>query len=465
MDTVLDRRDYDFSFGFDSRQSRNMEVHMKKTLYLECYSGISGDMTVAALLDLGADKTALDKAVNSIRPLVSGFEVEIKRVNKAGIDACDFNVILDAAHENHDHDMGYLHGHGRNHAHEEGDTHEGDHVHETGQHNAHEAAPHHGHHHAHIGLNEITDVLNKASLTDGARALALKIFGILAEAESKAHNKPVNEVHFHEVGAVDSIVDIMSAAVCMDSLKSKYNITEVIVSELYEGHGSVRCQHGILPVPVPATANIIEAYGLPVHFMAFEGEFVTPTGAAIAAAVRTSEQLPRQFSVLAQGIGAGKRSYEKASILRAMIVEDLSAQQDVIYKLESNIDDCPGEAFGYVMDRLFEAGAKDVYYTPIYMKKNRPSYQLNVICREEEISRLEQIIFQETTTIGIRRVAMERTVLAREVRMEDTYLGRIAVKVCGDRVYPEYEALAAACIERGIPYQDAYNIVYAELNQ
>ena len=308
MGTVLDRRDYDFSFGFDSRQSRNMEVHMKKTLYLECYSGISGDMTVAALLDLGADKTALDKAVNSIRPLVSGFEVEIKRVNKAGIDACDFNVILDAAHENHDHDMGYLHGHGRNHAHEEGHTHEGDHVHETGQHNAHEAAPHHGHHHAHIGLNEITDVLNKASLTDGARALALNIFGILAEAESKAHNKPVNEVHFHEVGAVDSIVDIMSAAVCMDSLKSKYNITEVIVSELYEGHGSVRCQHGILPVPVPATANIIEAYGLPVHFMAFEGEFVTPTGAAIAAAVRTSEQLPRQFSVLAQGIGAGKRS-------------------------------------------------------------------------------------------------------------------------------------------------------------
>ena len=474
---------------------------MKKTLYLECYSGISGDMTVAALLDLGADKTALDKAVNSIRPLVSGFEVEIKRVNKAGIDACDFNVILDAAHENHDHDMGYLHGHGKNHAHEEGHTHEGDHVHEeghshkrdhvhetghfheggyvheegqahegdhvheTGQHNTHEAAPHHGHHHAHIGLNEITDVLNKASLTDGARALALKIFGILAEAESKAHNKPVNEVHFHEVGAVDSIVDIMSAAVCMDSLKSKYNITEVIVSELYEGHGSVRCQHGILPVPVPATANIIEAYGLPVHFMAFEGEFVTPTGAAIAAAVRTSEQLPRQFSVLAQGIGAGKRSYEKASILRAMIVEDLSAQQDVIYKLESNIDDCPGEAFGYVMDRLFEAGAKDVYYTPIYMKKNRPSYQLNVICREEEISRLEQIIFQETTTIGIRRVAMERTVLAREVRMKDTCLGRIAVKVCGDRVYPEYEALAAACIERGIPYQDAYNIVYAELNQ
>ena len=226
---------------------------------------------------------------------------------------------------------------------------------------------HHGHgadhHHAHTGLTEITDVLNKAKLTDGARALAIKIFGILAEAEAKAHDKPLSEVHFHEVGAVDSIVDIMSAAVCVDSLKEKYHITDVTVSELYEGHGSVRCQHGILPVPVPATANIMEAYGLPVHFMEMQGEFVTPTGAAIAAAVRTTERLPGSCRVVAQGVGAGKRNYEKASLLRAMIMEVPEERQDVIYKLESNIDDCPGEALGYVMDRLFDAGARDVYYT------------------------------------------------------------------------------------------------------
>lgn len=422
---------------------------MKKTLYLECYSGISGDMTVAALLDLGADKTALDAAVNSIKPLVSGFEVEVKRVQKSGIDACDFNVILDKAHESHDHDMGYLHGHSHEHKAE------------------HEHSQCHGtdHHHEHIGLSEITDVLNKAALTDGARALALKIFGILADAEAKAHRKPVNEVHFHEVGAVDSIVDIMSAAVCMDSLKTKHHITDVVVSALYEGYGSVRCQHGILPVPVPATANIIEAYELPVHFMEVQGEFVTPTGAAIAAAVKTAENLPPQFRVLAQGIGAGKRSYEKASILRAMIVEEPLLQQEVMYKLESNIDDCSGEAFGYVMDRLFEAGARDVYYTPIYMKKNRPSYQLNVICREEDISKLEQIIFYETTTIGIRRMKLERTVLKREKAMKNTSFGMLAVKMCGDRVYPEYESLAAICRESGTAYQEAYNIVYAELNQ
>ena len=267
------------------------------------------------------------------------------------------------------------------------------------------------------------------------------------------------------MGAVDSIVDIMSAAVCVDSLKKKHQITNVVVSVLYEGQGSVRCQHGILPVPVPATANIIEAYQLPVHFMAVQGEFVTPTGAAIAAAVRTAENLPQQFRVLAQGIGAGKRSYEKASMLRAMLVEDASVQQDVIYKLESNIDDCAGEAFGYVMDRLFEAEARDVYFTPIYMKKNRPSYQLNVICKEQDIPKLEQIIFHETTTIGIRRVKMERTVLEREECIKNTSFGMLAVKRCGDRAYPEYESLVSVCRESGIAYQEAYNIVYAELNQ
>ncbi len=440
---------------------------MRRTLYLECYSGISGDMTVGALLDLGADRKAVEEAVDSIRPFVQGFDIAVTRVQKAGIDACDFNVMLDREHENHDHDMEYLHGHDHGEANPHG--HEHHQVHEEGHHHGHDhGGEHHGHgavhHHAHTELAEITDVLNKAKLTDGARALAIKIFGILAEAEAKAHDKPLSEVHFHEVGAVDSIVDIMSAAVCMDSLKEKYHITDVTVSELYEGHGSVRCQHGILPVPVPATANIMEAYGLPVHFMEMQGEFVTPTGAAIAAAVRTTERLPGSCRVVAQGVGAGKRNYEKASLLRAMIMEVPEERQDAIYKLESNIDDCPGEALGYVMDRLFDAGARDVYYTPVYMKKNRPAYQLNVICIEQHIPRLEQIIFRETTTIGIRRVEMERTVIEREQRLYNTGLGKIEVKVCGDRIYPEYEPLAAACRERGIAYLDAYNRVYAELN-
>ncbi|MBO5145754.1 MAG: nickel pincer cofactor biosynthesis protein LarC [Lachnospiraceae bacterium] len=455
---------------------------MKKILYLECYSGISGDMTVAALLDLGADKQKVIDAVDSIRPLVSGFDVEIKNVQKSGIAACDFCVSLDAEHENHDHDMEYLHGRGddyhrdeNHHNHdEEGHMHdhhyedEYTHVHNDEQehmHDHHHTDAHSRHHHAHTGMAEITNILNQAKLTDGARELALKIFGILAEAESKAHNKPVNEVHFHEVGAVDSIVDIMSAAVCLDSLKTQYDIADIVVSELYEGQGSVRCQHGILPVPVPAVANIIQTHGLAVHFMELQGEFVTPTGAAIAAAIRTSDRLPKKFQVVASGIGAGKRNYEKASLLRAMLVEELSEKSDTIYKLETNIDDCTGEALGYVMDRLFEAGARDVHYTPVFMKKNRPAYQLNVICNEEDIPKLEQIIFEETTTIGIRRVEMERTILEREKATADTTLGKLAVKVCGSRVYPEYESLAAVCREKNIPYLEAYNKAVAELNK
>jgi len=439
-----------------------MNIIMKRTLYIECYSGISGDMTVAAMLDLGADQKVLEDAINSIKPLVSGFEIAIKKVQKAGVCACDFAVLLDKEHENHDHDMEYLHGHADM---EKGHHHEQEmHHHEKGHH--HEQEMHHHEHraHHHTGIKEITDVLNQAEMTEGARDLAQNIFRILAEAESKAHNQPVNDVHFHEVGAVDSIVDILSAAVCIDSLKEKYHITDVVVSELYEGHGSVRCQHGVLPIPVPATANIIEAYQLPVHFMEFQGEFVTPTGAAFAAAVKTKAHLPSTFHIIASGVGAGKRTYEKASLLRAMILEEDFEERDKIYKLETNIDDCSGEAFGYVMDKLFAAGARDVYYIPVFMKKNRPAYQLSVICEEEDIAKLEQIIFQETTTIGIRRAAMERTVLKREHQIADTSLGKIAVKVCGKRIYPEYESLVSICQEKEISYLEAYNKVYGELN-
>lgn len=423
-------------------------------------------MAVAALLDLGADQEILNKAIDSIRPLVGGFDVEIKRVQKAGIDACDFHVVLDAEHENHDHDMSYLHGYEEEHYHKEHHHHEsnlhGEHHHE--EHHHHENNHHGEHHHSHTGMTEITEILNKAELTDGARNLAFKIFDILAEAEAKAHNKPVNEVHFHEVGAVDSIVDIMSAAVCIDSLKSKYNITDVVVSELYEGTGSVRCQHGILPIPVPAVANILETYGLSVHFMGIKGEFVTPTGAAIAAAVRTTGQLPAQFRIVASGIGAGKRNYEKASLLRSMLVEEADKASDTIYKLETNIDDCTGEVLGYVMDKLFAAGARDVNYTPVFMKKNRPAYQLNVICTKDDITKLEEIIFYETTTIGIRRVEMERTVLERESRTVSTSLGEVQVKACGRRLYPEYESLAALCHEKNLPYFEVYHKVLSEIN-
>lgn len=416
---------------------------MTNILYLECGSGISGDMTVAALLDLTKNSEHLLSVLSTIP--VEGFSVEISQVKKSGLDCCDFNVILDKEHENHDHDMEYLHG---NHNH--------------GNHN-HEGHTHHTH--THRGMAEVREIIHHTEMTENARKIALRIFEIIGEAEAKAHGVPMEQVHFHEVGAVDSIVDIIAVAVCLDDL----HVDQVIIPKLCEGMGTVRCQHGILPVPVPAVLNIIEKYGLNLEIMDVQGEFVTPTGAAIAAAIQTSDILPKQFKIKKIGMGAGKRIYEKPSILRAMLLESTeqsSVKKECIYKLESNIDDCSGEALGYVMERLLEAGAKDVHYHPVFMKKNRPAWQLNVICDEKDISKLEQIIFRETTTIGIRRIAMERSVLPREKKTVETKYGRAEVKVCdlgGEvRYYPEYESVIRICKEKGLAYQEVYREIIRE---
>ena len=316
---------------------------MSKKLYLECYSGISGDMTVAALLDLGADEQVLMDVLRSL-PL-TGYHVNISRVMKSGIDACDFDVILENQ-DNHDHDMEYLYGHLHGEYTEEGHYHNHDHEHHHDEHDhdhehchdghghahahhhddhhhdhnhdGHDHDHHHDHHnhHEHRGMKEITEIINSGTMTDGARELALRIFNILAHAESKAHNVPVNEVHFHEVGAVDSIVDIVSIAVCLDNL----NIKECVVTHLTEGKGTVRCQHGILPVPVPAVLNIVSDNHIPMEITDIAGELVTPTGAATVAAICTSHELPKTFTVEKIGLGAGKRQYECAGILRAMII-------------------------------------------------------------------------------------------------------------------------------------------------
>ena len=411
---------------------------MKKTMYLECQSGISGDMTVAALLDLGADEEVLKKALSSLP--VSGFQIQISRVKKAGLDVCDFDVLLDKVHENHDHDMEYLHGHSHEHSHN------------------HSAHAHH--HHVHRGMKEIMDILNAAALTDRARATAVRIFTILGEAEAKAHGTTLEEVHFHEVGAVDSIVDIVSVAVCLDNL----GIEEVIVPEICEGGGTIRCQHGILPVPVPAVTNIAVAHGLNLHLTGEEGEYITPTGAAIVAAVGTSQILPESFIIRKIGLGAGKREYKRPGILRAMLIEAQKKEtKDVIWKLESDIDDCSGEVLGYIMDLLFQAGAREVHYVPVFMKKNRPAYEICVLCTEDLIPAMEEILFCETTTIGIRRLCMERTILNRENRRVETSYGEARVKLCEIpgtngmwRCYPEYDSVTALCKVSGLSYQDMY---------
>ena len=431
-------------------------------LYLECYSGISGDMTVGALLDLGADKIVLENALNSLP--IDGFEIKISRVSKSGLDACDFDVRLDE--DNHDHDMKYLHGEGHihvqhHHNHGEEDFHQHIHHHEDINH-THSHEHHHGHGHSHRNLSQILDVIDHAEITKNAKKIASDIFTILAKAEAKAHGVSIEEVHFHEVGAVDSIVDIVAVAVCIDNL----NINEVIVSPLYEGTGFIRCQHGVIPVPVPAVCEIVRDNDIDLKITNYEGEFVTPTGAAIVAAIKTSDKLPDKFKIEKIGIGAGKREYEKAGILRSMLIKDTSSKSHSIYKLESNIDDCSGEALGYVVEKLLSEGARDVHFIPVFMKKNRPAYQLNVICREEDIEKFEQIIFEETTTIGIRKQKIEMTMLKTEIKIIDTSLGKAQVKICDlkneKRIYPEYNSIVEICKKSGKSYQEIYQFIINE---
>ena len=423
---------------------------MSKTLYLECYSGISGDMTVAALLDLGADREVLKESLKSLP--VGGFRTEITRVKKSGLDACDFSVILEQ--DNHDHDMEYLHGSEKSYTGHHEHSHEVNHEHHHGHTHSHE------HPHEHRGMKEITEIIQKSEMTARAKKMAMRVFGILAQAESKAHGVPVEEVHFHEVGAVDSIVDIAAIAICMDNL----DISNVIVPVLYEGTGFIRCQHGQIPVPVPAVTHIAETHKLKLKITDIQGELVTPTGAAVVAAFRTSDRLPEDFTMLKTGIGAGKRQYRCPGILRAMLIRETTDIQikDIIWKLETDMDDCGGEMMGHVMNLLMANGAREVHYTPIYTKKNRPAYTLTVICKESEREKLENLIFSETTTIGIRRVEMERTILQREIQKKDTPIGTAIVKACtlpdgNIRYYPEYENVAELAERNQLSFRETYD--------
>ncbi len=262
---------------------------------------------------------------------------------------------------------------------------------------------------------------------------------------------------------MDSIVDIVSVACCLDQL----GIDRVILTKLCEGTGTVRCQHGVLPVPVPAVTNILREYGIPVEILPIKGELVTPTGAAIAAALKTDDTLPEKFVIEKTGYGAGKRTYQRAGILRAMLIRDVrkgpAEEGEGIWKLECNVDDCSGEALGFVMEQLFEAGMRDVHFSPVYMKKNRPGWQVNVICDEELIGKAEEILFCNTTTIGIRRYQVRRSILKRESKEVQTPLGSAVVKVChigGEkRCYPEYESVASLARRHGKDFPTVYEMV------
>ncbi len=385
---------------------------MGNTLYLECYSGISGDMTVAALLDLGATEENVRRTLERLP--VGGYEIKIGRVEKCGVDACGFDVIL--------------------------------HEQETG---------HPCHHHKHRTWKEIEKLLEEADLKPEVLRLSRKVFQTVADAEGKVHGRPADEVHFHEVGAVDSIVDIVAVAACLEEL----SVDRIVVSDIWEGRGHVSCQHGILPVPVPAVLQIAADHKLPLKQTDQEGEMVTPTGAAIAALAEGF--CPQSFTVKGIGLGAGKKDFPRANVLRAMLIEE--EPKGDLWMLESNMDDCSGEVMGYTMECLLEAGARDVFFTPIYMKKNRPAYRISILCDEEKIREMDAILFRETTTIGVRRYQVLRDALRRREEEVMTPYGPARVKVCsfgGEELrYPEYESVKAICKREGLPYREIYRAV------
>jgi len=395
-----------------------------KTLYLECNSGISGDMTAAALLDLGADQKGLYQALESLG--VDGYRLECGRTVKQGIRAYDFNVILDS-------DDPHIYSHG------------------------------HSHEHSHRNLADVTEIIQRGKLTPQAKELALAIFKRVALAEAKVHGKPLEEVHFHEVGAIDSIIDIVTAAFCIDNL----GIEKVYCSPLSEGTGMVRCAHGLMPVPAPATAEIAAAGGLSLQITEEQGEMVTPTGAAIAAELSHGEKIPGPFRILKTGYGAGKKEFIRANLLRVHLVElEDWKTEDTVCELLCNLDNMTGEQLGFAMERLWDAGALDVWFTSIQMKKNRPGVLLSVLCPPEKTEEITDCILRHTGTLGVRRREMTRKIMKREISQVETPYGPVEVKrgILGDlkKVSAEYESARRTAIAADVPIKKVYHAAEQE---
>ena len=393
---------------------------MGKILYLEGASGISGDMTVGALLDLGGSWEKVEAALASMP--FGGYAVSRERVAKWGLAGTSFSVRLERCDHHH----------------------------------------HHGHHHEHRNLAAVLEIVGKGTLSDRARALVERAFTIVAEAEAKAHGTSVDEVHFHEVGAVDSICDIVAAAVLADDL----GVDECAVTGLSEGGGLVRCAHGDLPVPVPAVLNVAEAYGIPLRLGTAETELVTPTGIALAAALRTRRELPPKFTVVKTGIGFGTREIGRANCLRAMFVEPCgdaacaSGGEDEVAVLEANVDDSTGEQLGVAMEALFAAGARDCHFSPCFMKKNRPGWLVRVIADESLVPKMEEVLFRETTTIGVRRHFARRATMSRETVKVAVSGGEVLAKKCRwggvERVYPEADSVKALAERTGRSFSEVF---------
>ena len=406
-----------------------------KTLYFDCSSGISGNMVLGALTEIIGDENYL---LNELKKLnVDGYKIEISKKVKNGITGTHVNVILENEGNNNEH-----------HSHEHEDENKVNHDNKN---------EHQHHHHEHRNLEDINKIIDNSTLEEKVKEMAKRIFMRVAKAESKVHNKPIEEVHFHEVGAIDSIIDIVGTSI----LINKINPDKIISSIVNDGYGFIECAHGIISVPVPATSEIFAASNVKFRQIDVDTELVTPTGAAIIA------ELAEEFTVLPAmttekiGWGAGTKELKIPNVLKVYLGEAEKPNEDFVV-METNIDDCGGEIFGYTQELLFKNGALDVFFTPIYMKKNRPAYRMTVACRTKDMYKLQDIIFRETTTIGMRYRYEYRTELKRELIELDTKYGKIqAKKVINNGqtyIYPEYESIKKIALEKGIPLKELYKL-------
>lgn len=429
--------------------------------YLECFSGISGDMFMGALLDAGVAPKVFQDAIAALK---IGARLEISRVVRAGISATKADVWVNGekdlprevyweqqhSRHQHSHDESHSHDHGE-HTHPQADGHPHDSPSHTHPH-AHE----HSHEHSR-GLSDIRQIISAASISSVAKRTAIHIFENLGRAEAKIHNTSIEGVHFHEVGAVDAMVDIVCAAVGAGAL----GVDEIICSPLNVGGGTVKCAHGTIPVPAPATVELLA--NAPVYSSGLMMELVTPTGAAIVKTLASRFASFPEMKIERAGYGAGTRDFPgHPNVLRLTIGEatphSLAANTatDTVTVLEANLDDLNPQVFGYVMDRLFEAGALDAFAMPVQMKKNRPGTLLTVLCKPENARELTRLIFTETTTLGVRRREETRQTLARRWENVGTPWGEVRMKIASmngtvTSYAPEYEDCRRIAMENRVP--------------
>lgn len=418
--------------------------------YLDCFSGISGDMFLGALVDAGVSAEVLEKTVAA---LGIGAKIEVSAVMRSGISATKVDVWVDGEKDMPREE--YWAKKKTEHAHTHTDAH-GPHPHDHPHHNDDPVENRHEHSHAHRGLAEIRTIISKASISESAKATAIRIFEALGTAEAKIHNVPIDSIHFHEVGAVDAIVDIVCAAVGSEAL----GVDEVVCSPLNVGGGTVQCAHGTFPVPAPATIALLEH--APVYSSGVQAELVTPTGAAIVRTLAKRFGAFPEMKVEKSAYGAGSRDLAgRPNVLRLVVGQAIAATavqrtSEMICVLEANLDDLNPQVFGYVMDQLLEQGALDVFGMPVQMKKNRPGTLLTVLCKPEDAEKLIQLLFTETTTLGVRRREESRQVLSRRWENVRTEWGEVRIKIASmngtvTNYAPEYEDCRRIAAERHVP--------------